>query len=58
MKKNYLSPETMNIKLMTEPLMQIVSGETIEGPGVGEGSAGDDDPEVAGKNRGWGNVWK
>ena len=59
MKKTYLSPETLDVKLVSEPLMNVVSGETIGGAGTGEGSAGDEDSEeAAGKHRGsWGNLW-
>ena len=58
MKKNYVSPETAELKLVCEPVMNVVSGETT-GAGTGEGSAGDEDPEVAGKSRGeWGNLWQ
>ena len=58
MKKTYLSPETLDVKLLSEPLMNITSGETGSA-GTGEGSAGDDDSEeAAGKHRGsWGNLW-
>ena len=58
MKKTYLSPETLDVKLLSEPLMNVVSGETGSA-GTGEGEAGDDDSEeAAGKHRGtWGNVW-
>lgn len=58
MKKNYLTPETLDVKLLSEPLMNVVSGET-SGAGTGEGEAGDDDSEEAtGKHRGsWGSVW-
>lgn len=58
MKKKYSVPETIDVELASEPLMNAVSGETT-GAGTGEGSAGDGDPEVAGKHRGdWGNLWK
>lgn len=57
MKKSYLTPESTEINLISEPIMNIVSGETGSA-GTGSGSAGDEDPEVAGKHRGeWGNLW-
>ena len=58
MKKTYLSPETLDVKLLSEPLMNVASGETGSA-GTGEGSADDDDSEqVVGKHRGtWGSVW-
>ena len=58
MKKTYLSPETLDVKLLSEPLMNVVSGE-LGSAGTGEGSAGDEDSEeAAGKHRGsWGNLW-
>ncbi len=58
MKKSYLTPESTEINLISEPIMNIVSGETGSA-GTGSGSAGDEDPEVAGKHRGeWGSLWK
>lgn len=58
MKKDYSSPKALNIKLESEPLMNITSGET-DNVGTGSGSATDKDPEVAGKHRGdWGNLWQ
>ena len=58
MRKAYLSPETLDVKLLSEPLMNVVSGETGNAS-TGEGSAGDEDSEeAAGKHRGsWGNLW-
>ena len=58
MRKTYLSPETLDVKLLSEPLMNVVSGE-LGSAGTGEGEAGDDDSEeAAGKHRGsWGSVW-
>ncbi|MBO7193210.1 MAG: hypothetical protein J6V47_02880 [Bacteroidaceae bacterium] len=56
--KKYLAPETLEVELLTKAsLMNIVVGSTT-GAGTGSGSAGDEDPEVAGKHRGeWGNLW-
>ena len=53
-----MTPEILDVKLLSEPLMNIVSGETGSA-GTGEGEAGDDDSEEAtGKHRGsWGSVW-
>ena len=57
MKKNYVSPETAELKLVCEPVMNVVSGETT-GAGTGDGFADSDDEEGAGKSRGeWGNLW-
>jgi hypothetical protein len=58
MKKTYRTPVTHEVELLTNvSLMNIVEGSTT-GAGTGEGSAGDEDPEVAGKSRGeWGNLW-
>lgn len=58
MKKKYQAPETLEVELLTEAsLMNIVVGSST-GAGTGSGSAGDEDPEVAGKRRGeWGNLW-
>ena len=58
MKKNYSTPTTEEVQLLTNAsLMNIVEGSTT-GAGTGSGSAGDEDPEVAGKSRGeWGNLW-
>ena len=58
MKKNYQTPATQEVELLTNAsLMNIVEGSTT-GAGTDEGSAGDEDPEVAGKSRGeWGNLW-
>ena len=58
MKKNYQTPSTEEVQLLTNAsLMNIVEGSTT-GAGTGEGSAGDEDPEVAGKSRGeWGDLW-
>ena len=58
MRKTYLSPETLDVNLLSEPLMIVISGETGSA-GTGSGSAGDDDSEeAAGKHRGsWGNLW-
>ena len=57
MKKNYVSPELAELKLICEPVMNAVSGETT-GAGTGNGTAGDEDPECARRGRGeWGNLW-
>lgn len=39
-----MTPETLDVKLLSEPLMNVVSGETGSA-GTGEGEAGDDDSE-------------
>lgn len=58
MKKKYSPPKSMNVELISEPLMNVVSGEQT-GAGTGEGSAGDETPEITAPNRGdWGSLWK
>ena len=58
MKKSYLTPESTELKLISEPIMNVISGET-GGAGTGSGSAGDEDPEVTSRHRGeWGSLWK
>ena len=59
MKKNYQTPATEEVQLLTNAsLMQMLEASAITGPGTGSGSAGDEDPECAGKGRGqWGNLW-
>ena len=57
MKKNYQTPSTQEVELLTNAsLMSILEGSTT-GAGTGEGSADDSDPELAGKGRQWGNLW-
>lgn len=57
MKKRYLSPESIEIVLLTEPLMNVTSGEQ-DGAGVGNGTAGDGNPDLHGRRRGvWGDLW-
>ena len=57
MKKRYLSPKSIEIILFSEPLMNVLSSEQ-GGAGIGNGSAGDSDPELVGHRRGtWGNLW-
>ena len=56
-KKNF-KPEVVSVEFVSSPLMLIVSVET-GGVGTGGGTAGDEHPDLAGKNRGeWGNMWK
>ena len=57
MKKRYTSPITIEYKLLSEPLMLVVSGET-EKTQVGNGTVGDDTPDLVAERRGeWGNLW-
>ena len=54
MKQTYIAPEMETIEFAAEVLMNITSGET-DGTGIGDGSADDNDPELAGRRRGvWG----
>ena len=58
MKKIYVTPETVNVGLMAEPVMNLTSGETGS-TGVGGGNSDDEDPELSAGNRGdWGSIWK
>ena len=58
MKKNYLNPEMSVITLVSEPIMNVVSGET-DNVGTGEGSVGDDTEDLVSRKRGeWGDLWK
>lgn len=58
MSKKYLKPEVVSIEIKSSPLMLTVSGETGNA-GVGDGNAGNNTPDLSGKNRGeWGNMWK
>ena len=58
MSKKYLKPEVVSVEIKSSPLMLTVSGETGN-TGVGDGNAGDNTPDLSGKNRGeWGNMWK
>ena len=58
MKKNYQTPATEEVQLLTNAsLMNILEGSTT-GSGTGDGIADPDDEEGAGKSRGeWGNLW-
>jgi hypothetical protein len=57
MKQNYIKPEIETIEFAAEVLMNVTSGET-DGTGTGEGSAGDNDPDLTNHRRGvWGNRW-
>ena len=57
MKKRYTSPITIEYKLLSEPLMLVVSGETDKTQ-VGNGTVGDDTPDLVAERRGeWGNLW-
>lgn len=58
MSKKYLKPDVVSVEIKSSPLMLTVSGETGNA-GVGDGNAGDNTPDLSGKNRGeWGNMWK
>lgn len=58
MKKNYLNPEMSVITLVSEPIMNVVSGET-DNVGTGEGSVGDGTEDLVSRKRGeWGDLWK
>lgn len=61
MKKDYITPMIEVVQLDPEQsLMNILAGSTT-GAGTGDGSAGDEDPELAPEHqrRGeWGNLWK
>lgn len=58
MKKNYLNPEMSVITLVSEPIMNVVSGETGN-VGTGDGSVGDDTEDLVSRKRGeWGDLWK
>ena len=57
MKKNYVMPTVEAVEVEIESLMTAVSGET-GGAGTGDGTSGNDDPDLAGGRRGsWGNFW-
>ena len=58
MKKNYCTPVTQEVELLTNASFMNVVPSSTTNAGTGNGTAGDSDPEVAGKSRGeWGNVW-
>ena len=58
MKKNYMTPECVNIQLLSSPVMMVVSGEQ-GGTNIGGGTAGNETPDLsAGKREDWGNLWK
>ena len=58
MSKKYLKPDVVSVEIKSSPLMLTVSGETGNA-GVGDGNAGNNTPDLSGKNRGeWGNMWK
>jgi hypothetical protein len=58
MRKEYKRPSVVMVQIDGEPIMNITSTEQGSA-GTGTGSAGDEDPEVAGIHRGnWGNLWK
>ena len=57
MKNIYITPKTIVIQLVTEPLMNVISGESGNS-GIGSGSAGNQDPELSSRHRSeWGNLW-
>ena len=57
MKKTYVAPETVNIGLMAEPVMNVTSGEQ-DIAGTGSGTAGNGNRPLSSGNRGdWGNLW-
>ena len=58
MKKTYVAPETVNIGLMAEPVMNVTSGEQSTA-GTGSGTVGDGTSDLSAGNRDvWGNLWK
>ena len=58
MKKNYLNPEMSVITLVSESIMNVVSGETGN-LGTGDGSVGDGTEDLVSRKRGeWGDLWK
>ena len=58
MKKKYLTPKIRCTKILTSPLMLTASGNTGN-TGVGEGSAGNNTPDLIGRDLGdWDNIWK
>ena len=56
MKKNYSTPTTVEVQLLTNAsLMNIVGGSSTE---AGTGGESDSEDEGAAANRGnWGNLW-
>ena len=56
MKKNYSTPTTEEVQLLTNAsLMNIVGGSSTE---AGTGGESDSEDEGAGRSRGnWGNLW-
>ena len=57
MKKEYTTPTVEVVEIAYPQLMTAVSGEQSN-TGLGDGSADDNDPELAGRRRGvWGNFW-
>ena len=56
-KKKYDTPIALKYELMSDPIMLVTSGETQSGQ-VGNGSVGDESPDLVNKNRSrWGNLW-
>lgn len=57
MKKEYLEPTIEVVEFASEVLMNLTSADT-DGAGTGDGEAGDETPDFAGRRRGtWGNLW-
>ncbi len=58
MKKNYKTPMTQEVELLTNAsLMNILEGSTTNA-GTGDGYANPDDEEGVARRRGeWGNLW-
>lgn len=58
MKKNYSTPEVVNVDLIVSPVMTTTSGEQGSA-GIGSGSVGNETPDMSADKRGdWGNLWK
>ena len=53
---NYIKPEIKVVELVYDPLMLTISGE-IGRTGVGNGTADDNDPELARRRDTWDNIW-
>ena len=59
MKKNYSSPATEEVQLLTNSsLMNIIGGSTTNSDSSNEEKSDDEIEELAGRSRGnWGNLW-
>lgn len=61
MKKDYITPTIEVVQLDTEQSVMNVLVSSMVEVGTGSGSAGDEDPELAPKQRRrgeWGDLWK